>query len=63
MSIIRMNKQGVMPRLNKKEIANASLGKVCEFELGTSRYEEKSRRLCLEYLRVGHLPQSTRAYK
>ncbi|MBA0759807.1 hypothetical protein Gotri_022635, partial [Gossypium trilobum] len=30
------------------------------FGLGTSRYEEKSRHLCLEYLRVGHLLQSTR---
>ncbi|MFQ6640233.1 hypothetical protein Gotur_016045, partial [Gossypium turneri] len=29
----------------------------------TSGYEEKRRRLHLEYLRVGHIPQSTRAYR
>ncbi|MBA0794838.1 hypothetical protein Gohar_019125, partial [Gossypium harknessii] len=27
------------------------------FDLGTSGYEEKGRRLRLEYLRVGHLPR------
>ncbi|MBA0764905.1 hypothetical protein Gotri_014179 [Gossypium trilobum] len=32
------------------------LEKFAEFDLGTSRYEEKSRRLRLEYLRVVHLP-------
>ncbi|MFQ6643953.1 hypothetical protein Gotur_018076 [Gossypium turneri] len=33
------------------------------FDPSTSRYEEKSRRLHLEYLRVSHLPQSTRAHR
>ncbi|MBA0775961.1 hypothetical protein Gotri_011040, partial [Gossypium trilobum] len=37
------------------------LEKFVGFNLGTSEYEEKSRRLRLEYLRVGHLPQSTGA--
>ncbi|MBA0701039.1 hypothetical protein Goari_022660 [Gossypium aridum] len=39
------------------------LKKFVGFELGTSGYEEKRRSLHLEYLRVGHLPQSTRAYR
>ncbi|MBA0752969.1 hypothetical protein Gogos_021593 [Gossypium gossypioides] len=32
------------------------LEKFDRFDFGTSRYEEKSRRLRPEYLRVGHLP-------
>ncbi|MBA0864151.1 hypothetical protein Goshw_000053 [Gossypium schwendimanii] len=32
------------------------------FDLGTSEYEEKVRRLRLEYLRVGHLPQRVVGY-
>ncbi|MBA0794839.1 hypothetical protein Gohar_019125 [Gossypium harknessii] len=39
------------------------LEKFVGFDLGTSGYEEKGRRLRLEYLRVGHLPRSTRAHK
>ncbi|MBA0785847.1 hypothetical protein Gotri_026687 [Gossypium trilobum] len=39
------------------------LKKFAGFDLDTSRYEEKSQRLRLEYLRVGHLPQSTRAHR
>ncbi|MFQ6629880.1 hypothetical protein Gotur_007693 [Gossypium turneri] len=31
------------------------LEKFTGFDLGTSRYEKKSRLLCLEYLWVGHL--------
>ncbi|MBA0816270.1 hypothetical protein Gohar_000952 [Gossypium harknessii] len=34
------------------------LEKFTGFDLGISGYEEKSRRLRLEYLRVDHLPQS-----
>ncbi|MBA0819703.1 hypothetical protein Gohar_019533 [Gossypium harknessii] len=33
------------------------------FDLGTSGYEEKSQRLRLEYLQVGHLSQSARAHR
>ncbi|MBA0818476.1 hypothetical protein Gohar_021817 [Gossypium harknessii] len=39
------------------------LEKFTGFDLGTFRYEEKSRRLCLEYLQVGHISQSTRAHR
>ncbi|MBA0751958.1 hypothetical protein Gogos_000843 [Gossypium gossypioides] len=39
------------------------LEKFTGFDLGTSGYEEKSRRLRLEYLRVDHLPQNTRAHR
>ncbi|MBA0813422.1 hypothetical protein Gohar_027272 [Gossypium harknessii] len=39
------------------------LEKFTEFDLGTSGYEVKGRHFCLEYLRVGHLPQSTRAHR
>ncbi|MBA0786133.1 hypothetical protein Gotri_026307 [Gossypium trilobum] len=35
------------------------LEKFAEFDLGTSGYEVKCRHFFLEYLRVGHLPQST----
>ncbi|MBA0878759.1 hypothetical protein Goshw_008006 [Gossypium schwendimanii] len=48
---------GILP------IATSLLGRFAGFDLGTSGYEEKMRRLHLEYLRVGHLPQSTRAYR
>ncbi|MBA0755282.1 hypothetical protein Gogos_022041 [Gossypium gossypioides] len=37
------------------------LEKSTRCDLGTSGCEEKSRRFCLEYLWVSHLPQSTRA--
>ncbi|MBA0573750.1 hypothetical protein Golob_001010 [Gossypium lobatum] len=37
------------------------LEKFTGFDLGTSRYEEKSQRLRLEYLRVGYFSQSARA--
>ncbi|MBA0817448.1 hypothetical protein Gohar_003809 [Gossypium harknessii] len=33
------------------------------FDLATSRYEKKSRRLRPKYLWVGHLSQSTRAHR
>ncbi|MBA0761438.1 hypothetical protein Gotri_024088 [Gossypium trilobum] len=33
------------------------------FDLGTSRHEEKGRCLCLEYIRVSNLPQSTKAHR
>ncbi|MBA0612478.1 hypothetical protein Godav_013075 [Gossypium davidsonii] len=39
------------------------LKKFTRFDLGISGYEEKSRRLHFEYLRVGHLLQSPRAYR
>ncbi|MBA0738041.1 hypothetical protein Gogos_011454 [Gossypium gossypioides] len=35
-----------------------SLKKFAGFDLGTSGYEEKSRRLRLEYLRVGHFSKA-----
>ncbi|MBA0819604.1 hypothetical protein Gohar_021823 [Gossypium harknessii] len=39
------------------------LEKFSGFDLGTAEYEENSRHLRLEYLRVGYLPQSTRAHR
>ncbi|MBA0711704.1 hypothetical protein Golax_010856 [Gossypium laxum] len=39
------------------------LEKFAGFDLGTSKYKKMSRRLCLEYLRVGHLSQGTRAHR
>ncbi|MBA0738687.1 hypothetical protein Gogos_012015 [Gossypium gossypioides] len=39
------------------------LEKFAGFDLGISGYEEKRRRLRLEYLRVGHLPQNTRTHR
>ncbi|MBA0576681.1 hypothetical protein Golob_025110 [Gossypium lobatum] len=39
------------------------LEKFMGFDLGTSIYEEKGRHLCLEYLRVGHLPQSIATHR
>ncbi|MBA0582659.1 hypothetical protein Gorai_024794 [Gossypium raimondii] len=39
------------------------LEKFVGFDLGTSKFKEKSRRLRLEYLRVGDLPRSTRAHR
>ncbi|MBA0705753.1 hypothetical protein Golax_017916 [Gossypium laxum] len=39
------------------------LKKLAGFDLDTSGYEEKSRCLRFEYLRVGHLSQSARAHK
>ncbi|MBA0624374.1 hypothetical protein Godav_009746 [Gossypium davidsonii] len=40
-----------------------NLEKFVGFDLGISGYEKKSRHLCLEHLRVGHLPQSIKAYR
>ncbi|MBA0875753.1 hypothetical protein Goshw_029012 [Gossypium schwendimanii] len=39
------------------------LKKFAGFDLGTSGYEEKSRHLRLEYLRVDYFHQSTRAHR
>ncbi|MBA0765554.1 hypothetical protein Gotri_014733 [Gossypium trilobum] len=39
------------------------LEKFTGFDLGTSGYEEKSRCLLIEYLWVGHLPQSNRTHR
>ncbi|MBA0817585.1 hypothetical protein Gohar_021198 [Gossypium harknessii] len=39
------------------------LKKFTRFDFGTSEYKEKSRRLRLKYLWVGHLPQSTRPHR
>ncbi|MBA0783296.1 hypothetical protein Gotri_001030 [Gossypium trilobum] len=53
----------LMPSIGIPSIAASLLENFTGFDLGTFGYEEKSRRLCLEYLRVDHLPQSTRAYR
>ncbi|MBA0796620.1 hypothetical protein Gohar_007374 [Gossypium harknessii] len=64
MSITGMSKQWVAVWIKEKGDSKCiPWKKFTGFDLGTSGYEEKSRCLRFEYLRVGYLSQSTRAHR